>query len=187
MIGLPSKTDSARMRRPLHQRFSTSAGPSPKVRRCVHQPSSGAPEASRVPSSETSASTASRVRIFCADLTIRCAMRFAVTIAGADPTGGAGLQADVQVFRAHGVRGGAVPTALTVQDGRKVQQVLPLFPSVVLAQLRALFEASPPDAVKLGMLASDDVARSVALALAGLSGPGGRPPPLVVDPVLAAS
>jgi hydroxymethylpyrimidine kinase/phosphomethylpyrimidine kinase len=112
-------------------------------------------------------------------------MRFAVSIAGSDPTGGAGLQADLQVFRSHGVHGGGVPTALTVQDGRKVKQVLPLFPSVVLAQLRALFGGARPDAVKLGMLATDDVARSVALGLAAL--PVDRPPPIVIDPVLAAS
>ena len=100
-------------------------------------------------------------------------MRFAVTIAGSDPTGGAGLQADVQVFRAHGVHGGGVPTALTVQDGRKVHQVLPVFPSVVLAQIRGLGEALRPDAVKLGMLATDDVARAVALGLCGARGDGG--------------
>jgi len=111
-------------------------------------------------------------------------MRFAVSIAGSDPTGGAGLQADLQVFRSHGVHGGGVPTALTVQDGRKVRQVLPVFPSVVLAQLRGLFEAMRPDAVKIGMLATDDVVRSVALGLGSL--PADRPP-IVIDPVLAAS
>jgi hydroxymethylpyrimidine kinase/phosphomethylpyrimidine kinase len=124
------------------------------------------------------------VRISGADLTIRFAMRFAVSIAGSDPTGGAGLQADLQVFRSHAVQGGGVPTALTVQDGRKVRQVLPVFPSVVLAQIRGLFGAMRPDAVKLGMLATDDVARSVALGLAAL--PADRPP-IVVDPVLHAS
>jgi hydroxymethylpyrimidine/phosphomethylpyrimidine kinase len=111
-------------------------------------------------------------------------MRFAVSIAGSDPTGGAGLQADLQVFRSHAVHGGGVPTALTVQDGRKVRQVLPVFPSVVLAQIRGLFGAMRPDAVKLGMLATDDVARSVALGLAAL--PADRPA-IVVDPVLHAS
>lgn len=114
-------------------------------------------------------------------------MRFAVTFAGSDPTGGAGLQADVQVFRAHGVHGGGVPTALTVQDGCRVRQVLPVFPSVVLAQIRGLGSALRPAAVKLGMLASDDVARAVALALSELADEAGRRPPLVVDPVLAAS
>lgn len=111
-------------------------------------------------------------------------MRFAVSIAGSDPTGGAGLQADVQVFRSHSVRGGGVPTALTVQDGRRVKQVLPVFPSVVLAQLRGLFAAQRPDALKIGMLATDDVARAVALGLEALRP---DPPPLVLDPVLVAS
>jgi hydroxymethylpyrimidine kinase/phosphomethylpyrimidine kinase len=112
---------------------------------------------------------------------------FALSIAGSDPTGGAGLQADLQVFRAHGVHGGAVVTALTVQDGRKVHQVLPVFPSVVLSQLRTLVQRIRPDAVKIGMLGSDDVARSVALGLHALAGAAGGPPPIVVDPVLFAS
>lgn len=114
-------------------------------------------------------------------------MPLALTIAGSDPTGGAGLQADVQVLRLHDVHGAAVVTALTVQDGRKVYQVLPSFPSVVLAQLRGLLPQLRPDAVKIGMLATDDVARAVALGLRALEpGPAG-PPPLVVDPILSAS
>jgi hydroxymethylpyrimidine/phosphomethylpyrimidine kinase len=114
-------------------------------------------------------------------------MRFAITISGSDPTGGAGLLADVQVFRAHGVHGGGVATALTAQDGRKVQQLLPVFPSVLLRQMRSLFEAIRPDALKLGMLATDDVARAVAHGLGELASREGGAPPLVVDPVLAAS
>jgi hydroxymethylpyrimidine/phosphomethylpyrimidine kinase len=114
-------------------------------------------------------------------------MRIALSIAGSDPTGGAGLQADLQVFRAFGVHGAGVVTALTVQDTGKVHQVLPAFPNVVLAQLRVLLRDLRPDAVKLGMLATDDVARSVELGLRELDGhPQGRPP-LVIDPVLAAS
>ncbi len=114
-------------------------------------------------------------------------MRIALSIAGSDPTGGAGLQADLQVFRAFGVHGAGVVTALTVQDTATVHQVLPVFPNVVLAQLRMLLRDLRPDAVKLGMLASDDVARSVELGLRELDGrPEGRPP-LVIDPVLAAS
>jgi hydroxymethylpyrimidine/phosphomethylpyrimidine kinase len=114
-------------------------------------------------------------------------MRVALSIAGSDPTGGAGLQADLQVFRAFGVHGAGVVTALTVQDTGKVHQVLPAFPNVVLAQLRVLLRDLRPDAVKLGMLATDDVARSVELGLRELDGePQGRPP-LVIDPVLAAS
>jgi len=114
-------------------------------------------------------------------------MRVALSIAGSDPTGGAGLQADLQVFRAFGVHGAGVVTALTVQDTGKVHQVLPAFPNVVLAQLRVLLRDLRPDAVKIGMLATDDVARSVELGLRELDGgPEGRPP-LVIDPVLAAS
>jgi hydroxymethylpyrimidine kinase/phosphomethylpyrimidine kinase len=113
-------------------------------------------------------------------------MRIALSIAGSDPTGGAGLQADLQVFRAFGVHGAGVITALTVQDTAKVHQVLPAFPNVVLAQLRVLLRDLRPDAVKIGMLATDDVARNVELGLRELDGPQGRPP-IVIDPVLAAS
>ena len=89
----------------------------------------------------------------------------ALSIAGSDPTGGAGLQADLQVFRHLGVHGMGVVTALTVQDTRRVKQVLPVFPNVVLEQLRTLLADLQPQAVKIGALASDDVARNVELGL----------------------
>jgi hydroxymethylpyrimidine/phosphomethylpyrimidine kinase len=113
-------------------------------------------------------------------------MRIALSIAGSDPTGGAGLQADLQVFRAFGVHGAGVVTALTTQDTAKVHQVLPAFPNVVLEQIRVLVRDVQPDAVKIGMLASDDVARAVQHGLETLAqrAPG---VPRVVDPVLAAS
>jgi hydroxymethylpyrimidine/phosphomethylpyrimidine kinase len=110
-------------------------------------------------------------------------MRTALSIAGSDPSGGAGLQADLQVFRSLGVRGAGVVTALTVQDSRKVHQVLPVFPSVVLDQLRVLLRDQQPDAVKIGMLGSDDVVRNVALGLCELA----AGTPIVIDPVLRAS
>jgi len=113
-------------------------------------------------------------------------VRIALSIAGSDPTGGAGLQADLQVFRAFGVHGAGVVTALTVQDTAKVHRVLPAFPNVVLEQLRVLLADLVPHAVKLGMLATDDVARSVALGLRELDA-APRAVPIVVDPVLAAS
>lgn len=112
-------------------------------------------------------------------------MHIALSIAGSDPTGGAGLQADLQVFRALGVHGMGVLTALTVQDTARVHEVLPVFPSVVLKQLRAILRSTPPDALKLGMLASDDVARNVELGLRELD--PARRTPIVIDPVLAAS
>jgi len=114
-------------------------------------------------------------------------MRVALSIAGSDPTGGAGLQADLQVFRALGVHGAAVVTALTIQDSLTVHEVLPVFPNVVLQQIRTLLADRVPDAIKLGMLASDDVARMVDLGLRDLGTKGAPRPPIVLDPVLAAS
>ncbi len=106
-----------------------------------------------------------------------------LTIAGSDPTGGAGLQADLQVLAAHGVHGSGVPTALTVQDSARVHRVLPVFPSVVLDQLRVLLADITPAAIKIGMLATDDVARNVQWGLASLS----EEVPIVIDPVLSSS
>ncbi len=106
-----------------------------------------------------------------------------LSIAGSDPTGGAGIQADCQVLAAFDVHAAAVPTALTIQDGLRVRRVLPVFPSLVLEQLRATLDAVRPDAIKIGMLASDDVARNVLLALASAD----VRVPVVIDPVLAAS
>jgi hydroxymethylpyrimidine/phosphomethylpyrimidine kinase len=105
----------------------------------------------------------------------------ALSIAGSDPTGGAGLQLDLRVFAAHGVHGMAVPTALTVQDTRGVHRVLPAFPNVVGEQLATLLADLSPDAIKLGMLATDDVVIRVAGVLERCSAPR------VVDPVLRAS
>ena len=119
-------------------------------------------------------------------------MQVALSIAGSDPTGGAGLQADLQVFRSFGVHGAGVMTALTVQDTAKVHRVLPAFPSVVLDQLRVLLSDIRPNAIKIGMLATDDVALNVELGLAQLTAPGPDAPvlprvPIVIDPVLFAS
>ena len=88
-------------------------------------------------------------------------MRIALSIASSDPTGGAGLQADLQVFRQLGVHGAAVVVALTIQDSKKVHRVLPVFPSIVLEQMRTLLADVQPDAIKIGALASDDIVRNV--------------------------
>jgi hydroxymethylpyrimidine kinase/phosphomethylpyrimidine kinase len=114
-------------------------------------------------------------------------MRIALSVAGSDPTGGAGIQMDLQVFRTFGVHGAAAITALTIQDTERVHQVLPVFPSVIGDQLRRLLADVRPDAIKLGMLASDDVLRNVDLALDRLEASPGGFPPLVIDPVLLAS
>ncbi|MBW2294847.1 MAG: hydroxymethylpyrimidine/phosphomethylpyrimidine kinase [Deltaproteobacteria bacterium] len=107
-------------------------------------------------------------------------MKIVLAIAGSDPTGGAGLQADLQVIRHFGCHGMGVISALTIQDTSKVHSVLPVFPSVVLDQLRCLVRDVTPHAVKIGMLASDDVVRNTSLGLASV------PPevPIVIDPIL---
>jgi len=110
-------------------------------------------------------------------------MKTVLTISGSDPTGGAGLQADIQVFRSLGLHGAGIVTALTVQDSARVHQVLPVFPSVALEQIRTLLNDITPAAVKIGMLGSDDVVRNVMLGLADLD----PAIPIVIDPVLMAS
>ena len=104
-----------------------------------------------------------------------------LVIAGSDPSGGAGLQLDLQVLAAHRVHGMAVPTALTVQNTTGVRTVLPAFPSVVGDQLRFLLADMRPDAIKIGMLATDDI----LLRVAGLIGDASVP--RVVDPILRPS
>ena len=89
----------------------------------------------------------------------------ALSIAGSDPTGGAGFQLDLRVFTKLGVHGMAVPTALIAQTTAKVHRVLPAFPNVVGEQLLHLLTDIVPDVVKIGMLATDDVLLRVATVL----------------------
>jgi hydroxymethylpyrimidine/phosphomethylpyrimidine kinase len=105
----------------------------------------------------------------------------ALSIAGSDPSGGAGLQLDLQVFACHGVHGMAVPTALTVQTTKAVERVLPVFPNALSQQLAALLADLRPDAIKIGMLGTDDIVLQVALLLER------DEIPRIVDPVLQAS
>lgn len=103
-----------------------------------------------------------------------------LTIAGSDPTAGAGVQADLKTFAAHGVYGVCVLTAVTVQNTRGVSAVHPLPVELVAAQLSAVLEDLPVAAVKVGMLATAGIAEAVATV--------GYPlPNLVLDPVLVSS
>ena len=106
----------------------------------------------------------------------------ALTIAGADPSGGAGLQADLVTFAAFGVHGAAVVTALTAQNTRGVQAIAAVDPAFVAAQLDAVLPDLAPSAAKTGMLYTAAVVNTVAERLKA------RPlPVLVVDPVVAAT
>ncbi|MBV8562467.1 MAG: bifunctional hydroxymethylpyrimidine kinase/phosphomethylpyrimidine kinase, partial [Actinobacteria bacterium] len=105
----------------------------------------------------------------------------ALTIAGSDSGGGAGIQADLKAFAAAGVHGTSAIVALTAQSTVGVAAVHEVPPEFVLAQLVAVFDDIGADAVKTGMLFSRGVIETVAGFLAE------HPVPLVVDPVMVAS
>ncbi|UBV42693.1 bifunctional hydroxymethylpyrimidine kinase/phosphomethylpyrimidine kinase [Deinococcus taeanensis] len=104
----------------------------------------------------------------------------ALSVAGSDSGGGAGIQADLKTFEAHGVYGASVLTVITAQNTRGVQAVHTLSPALVAAQLRSVLDDFPVAAVKTGALGSPGVIRAVAQALRGTR------LPLIVDPVMLA-
>lgn len=85
-----------------------------------------------------------------------------LTIAGSDPGGGAGIQADLKTFTAFGVYGMSVVTAVTVQNTRGVRGVNPVSPRLVAAQADAVLEDIGADAVKIGMLATPGTVKAAA-------------------------
>jgi hydroxymethylpyrimidine/phosphomethylpyrimidine kinase len=105
----------------------------------------------------------------------------ALTVAGSDPSGGAGIQADLKTFHAFGVYGTAVVTALTVQNTRGVRAVHAVAPDVVVAQLDAVTDDLTVAGAKIGLVPGPDVAAALVERLTR------RPlPRLVLDPVLVA-
>lgn len=104
----------------------------------------------------------------------------ALTIAGSDSGGGAGIQADLKAFSALGAYGASVITALTAQNTCTVNAVEEVSPQMVAAQMAAVFADLPVDAVKIGMLAAPEIIAVVAEGLAG------RSVPVVLDPVMVA-
>lgn len=107
-------------------------------------------------------------------------MAVALTIAGSDSSGGAGIQADIKALASIGVHAASVITCVTAQNTMKVRGIFPLPPEQVGAQLRAVLEDLEVDAAKTGMLFSAEIAEVVA------EGIRGKVIPLVVDPVLDA-
>jgi hydroxymethylpyrimidine/phosphomethylpyrimidine kinase len=106
----------------------------------------------------------------------------ALTIAGSDSGGGAGIQADLKTFAALGVHGTSAITCLTAQNPAGVIGIQAATPAIVRAQLEAVFAELPPAAVKTGMLFSTAIVRVVAEFMRA-----GKRPPLVVDPVMVAT
>ncbi|MDK4735532.1 bifunctional hydroxymethylpyrimidine kinase/phosphomethylpyrimidine kinase [Rhizobium sp. CNPSo 3490] len=108
-------------------------------------------------------------------------IRNVLSIAGSDPSGGAGIQADLKAFAARSVYGMAVLTALTAQNTQGVTGVHLVPPQFVADQIDAVFADVRVDAVKIGMIANAGIAEAVAAALADR-----RRIPIVLDPVMIA-
>jgi hydroxymethylpyrimidine/phosphomethylpyrimidine kinase len=108
-------------------------------------------------------------------------VKIALTIAGSDSGGGAGIQADLKTFAAHGLHGTSAITAVTAQNSVAVAAYVALEPRMVVAQIEAVASDMAVAAVKTGMLANRDIVAAVADAVGGL-----RIPHLVVDPVMVA-
>src|ERR1700678_1477278 len=103
----------------------------------------------------------------------------ALTIAGSDPSGGAGIQADLKTFHQLGVYGTSAITLITVQNTRRVSRVEILDPELVAEQIDAVLEDLPPNAVKTGALGNRAIIEVIASRKFNC--------PLVVDPVMLSS
>ena len=106
----------------------------------------------------------------------------ALTIAGSDSGGGAGIQADMKTFTALGCHGTTAITCITAQNPKGVSGIQPIRPETVRKQIEAVFAELPPRAVKTGMLFSAEIIRTVADFFTH-----GKRPPLIVDPVMVAT
>jgi len=120
----------------------------------------------------------SRRPVYMANVAVPSPPPIALTIAGSDPSGGAGIQADLKTFHQHGVYGTAVITLLTAQSTRGVTRVDPSAIDLVLAQLDVLLDDLAPAAAKTGALGTPELIEAVADRARGFTFP------LVVDPVL---
>lgn len=109
-------------------------------------------------------------------------MKTALTIAGSDSSGGAGIQADLKTFAAHKVYGMSVITALTAQNTSGVYAIADTSAAMVSAQMEAVFCDIFPDAVKIGMVSSGDIAGAIADGLEKY-----KPSNIVIDPVMVST
>lgn len=106
----------------------------------------------------------------------------ALTIAGSDSCGGAGIQADIKTMTAHGVYAMSVITALTAQNTTGVTDIMEVTPDFLIKQMDAVFEDIYPDAVKIGMLSSKEIMEAVASSLKKY-----KVKNIVLDPVMVAT
>lgn len=108
-------------------------------------------------------------------------MKTALTIAGSDCSGGAGIQADLKTFSAHGVFGMSAIVSVVAENTARVIQIQDITPDMIRAQLDAVFEDIPVDAVKIGMLSSPACMEAVAEKLREY-----QPKNVIIDPVMYA-
>ncbi|MFD2618458.1 bifunctional hydroxymethylpyrimidine kinase/phosphomethylpyrimidine kinase [Terrilactibacillus laevilacticus] len=108
-------------------------------------------------------------------------MKTALTIAGSDSSGGAGIQADLKTFSAHGVYGMSVIVSITAQNTQKVVEVEDLSPKIIGAQLDAVFSDIKVDAVKIGMVSNPGAIGVIAEKLIQY-----KPKFVVLDPVMVS-
>lgn len=111
----------------------------------------------------------------------RQVMKKTLTIAGSDSSGGAGIQADLKTFAAHGVFGMSVVTAITAQNSLGVLAVMDVLPDIIAKQIEAIFEDMGTDAVKVGMVSQPETIRTIAASLRKYAAPL-----IVVDPVMVS-
>lgn len=104
-----------------------------------------------------------------------------LSIAGSDPSGGAGIQADLKTFTALGVYGGAAITTITCQNTMGVSSIHPLSPELVTEQIRPVLTDLNVSHIKIGMVGNGEIARAITQVLRGFQGE------VVFDPVLKAS
>ena len=104
-----------------------------------------------------------------------------LTLSGHDPSGGAGIQADIEAIRALGAQPCSVITALTLQDSRNVVKLMPQPAAAIAEQAELLFDDLPIRVIKIGLIGDDEIAKTIARLLRA------HPSiPVVLDPVLAA-
>ena len=106
----------------------------------------------------------------------------ALTIAGSDSCGGAGIQADIKTMTANGVYAMSAITALTAQNTTGVSDIYEVSPEFLEAQLTAIFEDIKPDAIKIGMVSSSELIKTIAVNLKKYNGKN-----IVLDPVMVAT
>lgn len=109
-------------------------------------------------------------------------MKKVLTIAGSDPSGGAGIQADIKTITVHGLYACSVITSLTAQNTMGVYRIVDVEPDFVAAQMDSVFSDIFPDAVKIGMVSGEGILEAILYKLRQY-----RPANIIIDPVMVST